>query len=228
MRQRPLLIFAAGFGTRMGALTRDRPKPLVPVAGRPLVDRALDLAEEADCAPVVANLHYRAEMLEAHLGPRGVRTLTERPEILETGGGLRNALPHLGQGPVMTLNPDAVWQGPNPLPLLEAAWDPSRMSALLMLVPRAQALGHAGQGDFIRDETGRLTRGAGEVYGGAQIVDPTLLSEIPEEAFSLNRLWDLMLARGGLYGISYPGHWCDVGSPEGITRAEALLADADV
>ncbi|HKL64600.1 MAG TPA: NTP transferase domain-containing protein, partial [Roseovarius sp.] len=111
----PVMIFAAGFGTRMGALTQDRPKPLIKVAGRALIDHALDLVAGHAPSRIVVNLHYRADQLVAHLDGRGVRLSHETPDILDTGGGLRAALPLLGDGPVLTMNSDAVWQGPNPL-----------------------------------------------------------------------------------------------------------------
>lgn len=215
------MIFAAGFGTRMGALTATTPKPLIPVSGRPLIDHALDLAKGLR---VVANTHYLPEQLQAHLAPKGV-ALSHEPRILETGGGLRAALPLLGEGPVFTLNSDAVWTGPNPLHALADAWNPTRMDALLMLIPRENAHGHVGQGDFLPDAQGRLTRGPGLIYSGAQIVKTELLHEIEDEVFSLNILWNRMIDTGRLYGIAHTGSWCDVGHPHGITTAEAMLAD---
>ena len=218
-----VMIFAAGFGTRMGALTAERPKPLIPVAGRALIDRALDLAAGAR---VVVNLHYRGEMIRSHLAGRGVAFSDEAAEILETGGGLRAALPLLAPGPVLTLNPDAVWTGPNPLAALAAAFDPVRMDALLMLVPRARARAHHGAGDFAMDAAGRLARGRDFVYTGAQMLDPAGLAAIPDRVFSLNRLWDAAAARGRLFGLVHPGGWADVGHPEGLLAAEAMLAEA--
>lgn len=225
---RPVMLFAAGFGTRMGALTAVRPKPLIEVAGRPLIDHALDLVTAHGAAPVVANLHYLPEQLAQHLAGRDIRLSHETPDILETGGGLRAALPLLGPGPVFTMNTDAVWRGPNPLDQLARLWCPDRMDALLLCIPRAQALGHSGAGDFQIGSDGRAARGAGSVYSGLQIVKPDLLHTIPERVFSLNRLWDMMLADGRLYAADYPGNWCDVGRPEGIGLAETLLAAADV
>jgi len=226
MRHDPtaLMIFAAGLGTRMGALTASKPKPLIEVAGRPLVDHALELAESAGIETVIANLHYLADQLAAHLGPRGVILSDEREKLLETGGGLRNALPLLGNGPVFTLNSDAVWTGANPLEQLRSQWQPDRMDALLLLVPREAARGHGGQGDFILDSEGRLARGPGLVYSGAQIIKTEGLHAITDEVFSLNRLWDRMMSEGRLFGIVHPGGWCDVGDPPGIAFAEALLA----
>lgn len=223
----PVIMFAAGFGTRMKHLTANCPKPMVKVAGSPLIDHALGLADEISPTVVVANLHYRPESLLLHLEPKGVKTILEHPEILETGGGLRNALPVLGAGPVITMNTDAIWSGPNPLRLLLDTWNPLRMDALLMGVPPENALEHEGAGDFTLDSAGRLSRGAGVVYGGVQIIKTDLLAAVPESAFSLNLIWDKMLATGTLYGIRYPGRWCDVGHPGGIKTAEDLLA-ADV
>ncbi|MEP1767233.1 MAG: nucleotidyltransferase family protein [Sulfitobacter sp.] len=223
----PVLLFAAGFGTRMKHLTADRPKPLVEVAGHALIDHSLEMAQQISPPVIVANLHYRAEMLQAHLHPMGVKTIVEHPDILETGGGLRNALALLGNGPVITMNTDAIWRGENPLRALLAAWDPERMDALLMGVPPARAMEHSGTGDFTIDTDGRLTRGAGLVYGGVQIIKTDLLAEVSARSFSLNVIWDVMLQNGRLFGLTYGGSWCDVGHPDGINTAENLL-NADV
>ena len=220
------MIFAAGFGTRMGALTAERPKPMVEVLGTPLIDHALALASPLGLRKTVANLHYLPHILEAHLAGTGVTTLIEGPEILETGGGLRAALPTLGSGPVFTLNSDAVWSGPNPLQDLADAWEPSKMDALVMCVPHQNAIGHKGKGDFLIGETGEVRRGAGHVYSGAQIIKTELLHNIPDAAFSLNLVWDKFLDRGTLYGLPYTGQWCDVGSPEGVAQAEEMLRNA--
>ncbi|MGC9370701.1 MAG: nucleotidyltransferase family protein [Paracoccaceae bacterium] len=226
-RPQALMLYAAGFGTRMGALTASRPKPLIELAGRPLIDHALALAENAGVGRTVVNTHYLAGQIEAHLeGRPGVRISHEAPEILDTGGGLRQALPLLGPGPVFTLNSDAAWTGPNPLRTLAAAWDPGVMDALLLLVPRGRARGHAGQGDFALQPDGRVARGRGYVYTGAQILRPEGLATIPDRVFSLNLLWDSMLTDQRVFGVVHPGGWCDVGSPEGLAEAEAMLAEA--
>ncbi len=222
-----IMLFAAGFGTRMGALTSKLPKPLIPVAGKPLIDHALELTRAVQPDRIVANLHYRAEQLADHLTPKGV-VLSHEPEILETGGGLKAALPLLGSGPIYTMNPDVIWDGPNPLPLLRAAWRPEKMDGLLMCVPVAQAVGYAGTGDFVVDNEGRLRRGPGVIYGGIQILKTEGLDAIQETAFSLNVLWDRMLAKNRLYCVTFPGRWCDVGHPAGLDLAEALLAGNDV
>ena len=221
----PVMLFAAGFGTRMGALTADRPKPLIEVAGRALIDHALDLVEGYGPPRVVVNLHYLAGQITAHLAGRDILFSRETPEILETGGGLRAALPLLGPGPVFTMNTDAVWRGPNPLCHLAAQWRPEEMDALLLCVPGDQAIGHDGAGDFRIAADGRATRGPGLIYTGVQIIKPDLLHGIAETAFSLNILWDRMLAEGRLSATPYPGQWCDVGRPEGIRSAEAMLRD---
>ena len=228
MQRFPLMLFAAGFGTRMGALTADRPKPLIPVAGRALIDHALDIADAAGASPRVANLHYLGDQIERHLAGRDVALSWEREHILETGGGLRAALPLLGPGPVMTLNTDAVWTGQNPLIQLADAWDGAAMEALLLLLPAGQVRGHAGSGDFVVDDAGRLTRArgaVGAVYLGAQILQTDRLPGVPEHAFSLNRFWDQMIGAGRAYGLLHQGGWCDVGRPESIAEAEALLND---
>ena len=225
------MIFAAGFGTRMGALTRDRPKPLIEVAGRPLLDHALAQAE-GRASRIVVNAHYHADQIAAHLaGWPGVQLSHETPEILDTGGGLRRALPMLGAGPVWTLNSDAVWTGANPLDQLAAAWDPARMDALLLLVPGAAARGHKGRGDFLMAPDGRLARkgdtgGPVLIYSGAQIIRTGRLADIPETVFSLNRIWDRMLEAGRIFGAIHRGGWADVGAPEGIAAAEAMLEAA--
>ncbi|MFN3644893.1 MAG: nucleotidyltransferase family protein [Gemmobacter sp.] len=219
------MLFAAGFGTRMGALTAERPKPLIRVAGRALIDHALALADDAGIARIVANLHYKGAMIRDHLAGRDIAFSDESPEILETGGGLRAALPLLGPGPVFTLNTDAVWTGPNPLKTLAAGWRLG-MGALLLLAPVAQTRGHAGKGDFALHPDGRITRGGDLVYLGAQIVDPAGLEARPERVFSLNRHWDALIAAGRAFGVVHTGRWCDVGRPEGIAEAEAMLREA--
>lgn len=221
---RPLMIFAAGLGTRMRPLTETCPKPLIPVAGRTLLDRALDLGRAAGAGPIVVNTHYLGDRIAAHLAGRDVALSNEAAEILDTGGGLRQALPLLGTGPVMTLNPDVVWTGPNPLAALQDAWR-EEMDALLMLVPLARATARQGAGDFARDGAGRITRRGDYVYAGAQILRPDRLAEIPDRVFSLNRLWDRLIPGGRTFGLVHPGGWCDVGYPAAIPLAEALLDD---
>jgi N-acetyl-alpha-D-muramate 1-phosphate uridylyltransferase len=225
-----LMIFAAGFGTRMRPLTDTRPKPLVEVAGRALLDHALALAEGQGIARIAVNAHYLAGQIKAHLAGRsGIAVLEEQPLILDTGGGLKAARGVLGNGPAFTLNPDAVWTGPNPLATLRGAWDPARMDALVLVIPRGTASGHGGAGDFALDAAGRIGRGTDYVYTGAQVVATRRLDEIGDTAFSLNLLWDRLISEGRCHGVVHPGRWCDVGTAAAIPVAEALLrADADV
>ncbi|WP_158965985.1 nucleotidyltransferase family protein [Chachezhania sediminis] len=215
------MLFAAGFGTRMGALTQDCPKPLIHVSGRPLLDHALDLV--AGAPRIVVNTHYKGDQIAAYLAGRDILISDEQPEVLDTGGGLRLALPLLGAKTVITTNSDAVWAGPNPVTMLAEAWDPEKMDALAIVIPRDRAVGHKGKGDFLLDADGRIARGPGGIYGGVQILKTGGLDAIPDKVFSLNRLWDRMLADGRMYGLDYPGHWCDVGHPEGIALAERML-----
>lgn len=218
------MLFAAGFGTRMGALTRSTPKPLLRVAGRALLDHALD--QTTGVARRVVNAHYLADQIEAHVAGTDVRVSVEAPDILDTGGGLRQALPMLGPDPVFTLNTDVIWTGPRAFDTLRAAWDPTRMDALLLCVPLARAIGRQGGGDFSFDAENRLLRGGDMVYTGAQILRTDDLPEIEDTAFSLNVLWNRMAAAGRLYGVLHPGHWCDLGRPEGIALAEQLLSES--
>lgn len=229
MHPSALMLFAAGLGTRMGALTAERPKPLISVAGRPLIDHALDLVSEAGISRTVVNLHYLPQMLRDHLdGRQGIAFSDESERLLETGGGLRKARRLLGDGPVFTLNSDAVWSGPNPLSHLSATWDDSRMDALLLLVPKDRATGHQGAGDFDVLQDGQIIRGKTHIYTGTQIIRTDRLHEIGSDVFSLNMMWDLFARDGRLFGAVYDGKWCDVGRPEGIALAEDLLGYANV
>ena len=209
----------------MAPLTDRMPKPMIPVAGRPLIDHALDLARAGGARRIVVNTHYLGDQIAAHLAGSGIAISDESGALLETGGGLKKALPLLGDGPVLTMNPDVVWSGPNPVAALRAAWDGARMDALLMLVPVARATGRIGAGDFSRDADGRITRGGDLVYTGVQILRTDRLAEIDDTAFSLNKLWTLLIADRRAFGIVHPGGWCDVGRPDGIPLAEAMLRD---
>jgi N-acetyl-alpha-D-muramate 1-phosphate uridylyltransferase len=222
----PLMIFAAGFGTRMGALTADRPKPMLELAGRTMIDRAIDFGEAAGCAPILANTHYLAEVIAPVLEARGIGITREAPAILDTGGGLKAALPRLGSGRVATLNPDVAWSGPNPLRYLLGTTWPEQAAALLLLIPEESALGRKGPGDFALAPDGRLSRRGAFVYSGAQLIDSAAVRVTPGEAFSLNATWSTLAAEGRLYGTVYPGRWCDAGSPDGLRAADALLRES--
>ncbi len=225
------MVLAAGRGTRMGALTADRPKPLIEVRGRALIDIALDRLLAAGVRRAVVNLHYLGAMLRAHLAGRAAPEIafSEEAELLETGGGVKRALQLLGPAPFLSLNADAVWTGPEPLPPLVAAWAPARMGALLQLVPRARAVAHAGRGDFFLGDDGRLSRRGGAasapyVFTGAQVIAPEAFAETPDGPFSTNLVWDRLIEEGRLFGQVHPGGWVDVGTPDGLAAAEAAMA----
>ncbi|MBM2575829.1 nucleotidyltransferase family protein [Jannaschia sp. Os4] len=211
------MVFAAGLGTRMAPLTDTRPKALVEVAGRPLIDHALDQVPDG---PTVVNLHHFADQLRAHLGTRA--TLVEEPGApLETGGGLANARDRLGPDPIMTLNSDAVWTGAPAHETLARAWRDD-MEALLLLVPATRATGHAGS-DFEMRGTALAFAPGGWVYTGAALMRTDRLAR-HGGAFSLSQVWRAMAADGTLHGVVHPGGWADVGRPVNITLAEAMLA----
>ncbi|HTI31416.1 MAG TPA: nucleotidyltransferase family protein [Sphingomonas sp.] len=230
------MVMAAGLGKRMRPLTATRPKPLVEVAGKALIDHSLDRLRAAGVRKVVVNVHYLADALEAHL-KRHARDLDvtvsdERKQLLETGGGMVKARAHLGDAPFLTINSDNLWvDGPiDAINLLAERWDDTRMDALLLLVPQARAHGHGGRGDFHMDAVGRLKRRktgrvAPFVYTGVQLVSPRLLEDAPDGAFSTNVLWDQAIAKGRLYGVVHQGLWFDVGTPAAIPLTEAILAD---
>ncbi len=219
------MIFAAGFGTRMRPLTNERPKPLIEVGNTTLLDHAIDLTRGAGIGRIVVNTHYLSDMIRTHLDGQNVLISDETGSILETGGGLKAALPLLQSDAVFTINSDAVWKGPNPFDVLKEAWDSSRMGALLLVVPPDAALGHAGSGDFDLGPDGQISRGTETIYSGAQIIRADKVQDIEEDAFSLNRVWNQFAETAELFGVVYPGRWCDVGRPECIPLAETLLTD---
>ena len=216
------MIFCAGFGTRMGALTKHIPKPMVPLQGRPMVDHAIDLLHDAGIGRLVANIHYLSQEIEPHLASKGVVVSPETPEILDTGGGLKFALPLLRSEPVITLNPDAAWTGPNPVSRLVDAWHPD-MQALLLLVPLSKATTRRDTGDFSLKK-GEIERNGDYLYTGLQIVRTDRLVDIDDQVFSLNKYWDHLASNGPLHGTVYEGRWCDIGNPEGLAAAEEMLS----
>jgi N-acetyl-alpha-D-muramate 1-phosphate uridylyltransferase len=239
LRLETAMLMAAGLGKRMRPLTAHRPKPLVPVAGKALIDHALDRIEAAGIRHVIVNVHYKADMVEAHLAKRAGRTgcryviSDERAQLLETGGGLIKALPLLGDVPFLCANSDNLWlDGPrSAITQLADRWDDAAMDALLLLVPHARAQGHAGPGDFHMDARGQLSRRkpgrvAPFVYTGVQILSPRLISDPPQAAFSTNVFWDRAIAAGRAYGLSHQGTWFDVGTPAALPLVEAELGGA--
>ncbi len=230
------MVMAAGLGTRMRPLTLDRPKPLIEVAGRPLIDHVLDRLRAAGVRRVVVNVHHHADLLEAHLreAVHGLDLVIsdERGALMETGGGLVQARALLGDAPVLVVNSDNLWvDGPiDALRLLGAQWDGAVMDALLLVVPYARANNHRGQGDFHLDGAGRIARRrpgrvAPFVYTGVQIVHPRLIRDWPAGPFSTNLFWDRAIADGRAFGAVHQGLWFDVGTPEAIPLTEAMLAD---
>lgn len=225
------MVLAAGLGVRMRPLTESRPKPLVELAGRTLLDRALDRLAAAGVARIVVNTHYMAEMIAAHLDGREGVVISHEPDRLETGGGVRRALPKLGDRAFFVVNSDALWRdGARPaLGRLAEAWDDAAMDALLLLQPTDSAEGYAGVGDYHRAGDGRLTRRAeGEtarfLFAGVQMLHPRLFAESPDGPFSLNLLYDRAQSAGRLFGLEHDGDWYHVGTPEDLKRTEELLA----
>ena len=231
------MLMGAGLGKRMRPLTATRPKPLIKIAGQPLIDHALDKVEAAGIRRTVVNVHYLADSIEAHLKARAVKTgaeylvSDERDLLRDTGGGLVKALPLIGDKPFLCINTDIVWlEGPtSAVSALCERWDPAIMDALLLLVPFARATGYPGRGDFHMDAHGRLSRRkpgrvAPFVWCCVQILSPKLLVDPPSDVFSTNVFWDRAIAAGGAYGMTHSGLWFDVGTPDAIPLVEAGLA----
>jgi len=226
------MILAAGLGKRMRPLTASQPKPLVRVAGKALIDHALDRLAEAGLAKAVVNVHYLADALEAHVLARKAPQVTvsdEREVLLETGGGMVRALPHLPD-PFFSLNADNIWlDGPkNAFHDLSRRWDAETMDALLLVVPHARAMNFQGPGDFHMDPLGRLSRRrdgriAPFIFTGIQLVSHRLLRDAPRGPFSTNILWDRAIEEGRLYGLSFTGLWFEVGTPQMIRPTEDAL-----
>lgn len=227
------MVLAAGLGTRMRPLTLDRPKALVEVGGRALIDHVLDRLVAAGVRRAVVNVHAFADQLEAHVKRRQDLEIVisdERAQLMETGGGVRQALPLLGPGPILIANIDSIWEEPagSAIARLVAGYDPARMTARLMLAERNACLGYEGAGDFAQDPAGhiRFRNGAepvSQVYTGVQVVDPACVAGEPLEPFSFTRIWRRLAAEGRLYGAPLGGFWMHVGDPEARTAAEQRL-----
>lgn len=228
------MVLAAGLGTRMRPLTDDRPKALVEVGGRALIDHVLDRLADAGVEKAVVNVHWFADRLEAHLAARGrgpeIVISDERSELLETGGGLKKAAPLLGDAPVFVANIDSVWiDRGDALTELSRLWDPEQMDAALLLARREGSIGFEGDGDVFLAEDGRLTfRGeaasAPFAYMGVHICRPDYVAEGPEGPFSLSGLWRESAAAGRLHGCVLNGDWMHVGDPQARDEAEVRLA----
>jgi MurNAc alpha-1-phosphate uridylyltransferase len=230
---RTAMVLAAGLGERMRPLTDRMPKPLVPVAGKPLIDHVLDRLAGAGVERAVVNVHYLADMIERHLKGRTKPQIVisdERDKLLNTGGGVVKALDAIGRAPFFHVNSDTIWiDGVKPnLERLAEAFDPATMDALLLLAPVSTSIGYPGRGDFAMAPDGRLTR-RGErdiapfVYAGAAILRPELFKDPPDGAFSLTTLFQRAEAAGRLHGLRLEGVWMHVGTPEAIKDAEAAI-----
>lgn len=227
-------VLAAGLGTRMRPVTDNLPKPLVAVDGHTMLDRALDRLERAGVATAIVNVHYLADQIERHLAHRQAPRIVisdERDLLLETGGGIRKALPLLGEQPFLVMNSDSLWidGASDNLTRLIESWDGDRMDALLLLAPTSASLGYDGRGDFQMDASGTLARRepgqvAPFVYAGVAILKPSLFAGERDAAFSLNRQFDHALAQERLFGMRLDGVWLHVGTPDAIAQAEAALA----
>jgi MurNAc alpha-1-phosphate uridylyltransferase len=230
---RQAMVLAAGFGQRLRPLTDTVPKPLVRVAGVPIIDTVLDRLADAGIEEAVVNLHHLGHLIEAHLAGRTRPAIrfSRESQILETGGGIRQALPLLGDEPFFVVNGKIVWLNGKVDALLRMAeaWDAERMDALLLLHPTVSAVGYGGLGDFQLDQEGRVRRRRGWevvpfIYSGIQIVHPRIFAAAPDGHFSMNLLFDRAIESGRLFGLRHDGEWYDVSTPTQLAETEARLA----
>jgi len=233
------MILAAGLGTRMAPYTAQRPKPLIELRGKPLIDYAIDRLVKAGVNFIVVNVHYKADQLIAHLERRREKDETleihisnETDQILDTGGAVAKALPYFEGEPFFTHNSDSLWvEGMgSALARMNAGWDSETMDGLMLLAPGASAIGFEGRGDFEMDAMGLLKRRAEMklapfVWTGLQILHPRLFDGAPKGRFSINPLWDKAIGKGRLYGLRLDGVWIHVGTPQGLEEAETFLGD---
>ena len=227
------MVFAAGLGTRMRPVTDTLPKPLVRVGGKALIDHMLDRFEDAGLERAIVNVHYRADQIEAHLAHRErprIVVSDERDRLLDQGGGIKKALPLIGEAPFFLCNTDAFWlEGPRSnLAALAARWDPALMDVLLLVAATTTSIGVDWPGDFTMGADGRLGRReeravAPFVYAGVGIIKPSLFAEASDHAFRLAPYFFEAAAKGRLYGQRLDGLWLHVGTPEAITQAEETI-----
>jgi len=227
------MVMAAGLGVRMRPLTNDRPKPLIQVAGRTLLDHALDRLKAAGVKMVVVNVHYKGQMVIDHLKKRTdleIRIQDEREKLLDTGGALRKALPHFAGEPFFTHNSDSIWLESLGSNLLRMAhrWDDAEMDCLMLMASTFNSIGFEGRGDFSMDALGRLARRQPQrvtpfAWPGVQIIHPRLVEKGTGEVFSTNRLWDIASEQGRLFGIRLDGKWMHIGTPDAKDEAEAFM-----
>jgi MurNAc alpha-1-phosphate uridylyltransferase len=232
---RKAMVLAAGFGVRMRPLTDTCPKPLVQVAGRPLLDHVLDKLGEVGVRDAIVNVHYLPDQIIDHTAGRAAPQVTisdERDVVLGTGGAVVKALPLLGDQPFFHLNADTIWidGARSNLARLAEAFDPQRMDILLLLAPTASSIGYAGAGDYAMATDGTLRRRKENqvvpfVYAGVAIMSPSAFDDAPDGAFSLTDIFDRVNAQDRLFGLRMDGVWMHVGTPDAIGAAEdALLA----
>ena len=228
------MALAAGFGLRMRPITDHTPKPLIQVQGRALLDRALDRLAEAGIEDVVVNLHHLGPLIERHVRGRSAPRVafTHEDTLLDTGGGVAKALPHLGAEPFFVVNGDVLWlDGPQlTLGMMAAAWDDARMDGLLLVHPTVEAYGYDGTGDFVMDPDGRLVRRpegtvSPHLFTGVSILHPRLFTDAPEGTFSLNVPFDRAIEAGRLHGLLHDGKWFHIGTPEGLAVAEGYMRE---
>ena len=236
MKPKRAMVLAAGHGKRMRPLSATKPKPLISVAGKALLDHCLDGLAACDVETAIVNVHYLADLVEEHLSRRSAPRIIisdERTRLLDTGGGVTGALPHLGDAPFFLRNSDSFWlEGVRPnLQWLSDGWDDDRMDALLLLAATVDSAGYAGRGDFNLDKDGRLSRRSERtvapfVYAGAAILHPRLFTDAPDGAFSLNLLFDRAIDKQRLFGVRLDGLWINVESPAAIAAAEMAIAES--
>lgn len=230
------MVLAAGLGTRMRPITDTIPKPLVKIAGKPMIDYALDSLVEAGVETVVVNVHHHADQMIAHLGARSdveILISDERSQLMNSGGGLAKGLKLLEPGPVFVMNADLFWIGEMPnavsnLRRLAHFFDPTRMDMALLCVDMDRTTGHNGKKDFNLADDGKLTRYRDRdpfpvVYAGAIAMNSRLLDDAPDDAFNLNIYFDRAIEKDRLFGLSLDGHWITVGTPDAIDDAEGII-----
>jgi len=221
-----VMLLAAGLGSRLRPITDTIPKPLVPVAGVPLIERVMDNAKAEGAKRFVANGHYRADQLLAHFG--GLLKVSREDELLNTGGGIKRALPMLASDPILVMNTDAFWPAGSDAPLarLLARFAAGKAEIVLLCVHPRDATGFARSHDFCLAPSGEITRdyGAPVIYGGVALMGKALFADTPDGAFSLNDLFDACLERETLFGVALDAPWFHVGDPAGLAEAERRLA----
>jgi MurNAc alpha-1-phosphate uridylyltransferase len=228
------MVLAAGLGTRMRPLTNDRPKSLITVGGRTLLDHAIDRFVAAGIRMVVVNVHYKGEMVIEHLKSRTdveIRIQDEREKLLDTGGALKRALPHFKDEAFFTYNSDSIWleSWASNLSRMARQWDDAEMDCLMLMAPTHNSIGYEGKGDFSMDSLGRLTRRQPQrvtpfAWPGVQIIHPRLIKRGAGDVFSTNKLWDIAAEEGRLFGMRLDGKWMHIGTPDAREEAEAFLS----